>query len=127
MTLITKLASAAAIALIAGSAYAQNVMFDGPLDTDNNDMLTEEEFAPVASMGGSFAGFDNDGDGMISQIEYNENVASLLPGGTPNDLNAQQIDQVRELQRMFDQDDADRDIIDAIFGDNDGDTEASDS
>ena len=124
MNIFTKLTTAAAIALVAGSAYAQGVFFDGPLDADGDDMLTQEEFAPIADRGGSFIGFDNDGDGMISEVEYNNNVASLLPGGTPNDLNSQQVEQVRELQRMFDQDDADRDLIDAIFGD---DTEVSDS
>ena len=118
MNIFTKLTSAAAIAFFATAVNAQDINFDGPLDTDGDGMLTEEEFAPVAAMGGTFVGFDADGDGMVSQIEYNESVDSLLIGGNENDLNSQQIEEQRALQRMFDQANADRDLIEGIVNRN---------
>ena len=114
MNTLSKLTIAGAIALFASAANAQGINFDGPLDTDGDGMLTEEEFAPIAGMGGTFVGFDKDGDGMISQIEYNESVDAIMRTEAAGGEQARQA-EIDEMTRMFDQANADRDLLEGFF------------
>ena len=88
----------AAAALFATGAIAAS--HGGALDADGDGMLTEEEFAPIATMGASFAAYDSDGDGMLSEEEYNEGVRELAneDGG---DLSQAELEKVDELTKMF--------------------------
>ena len=118
MNILTKFAAAAAVSLFAGSAMAQGINFDGPLDTDGDGMLSQEEFVQVEALGGTFVAFDKDGDGMVSQIEYNESVDGLVNSIEQDKAadNARTKDQIDELTRLFDQADADRDLLEGLFG-----------
>lgn len=115
---------AASIALLAGSAFAQvavNPM--GPLDADNDGLLTQEEFAPARDFGAQFVALDSDGDGFVSQAEYNEGIRTLADTENDNDLNDRELQRYDELARMFDNEVADRDNLLLLFGIGTDDTE----
>ena len=122
MNTFAKLTAAASIALLATGAYAQS----GPLDADNDGMLTETEFAAAADMGMVFTAVDSDGDGMVSEEEYNEAARSLADAEQDNDLDDQEFKRYDELTRMFSQARADRDVIDFATVDTNGDGRISD-
>lgn len=108
---------AASIVLLAGSAFAQvavNPM--GPLDADNDGLLTQEEFAPARDFGAQFVALDSDGDGFVSQAEYNEGIRTLADTENDNDLNDRELQRYDELARMFDNEVADRDNLLLLFG-----------
>ena len=117
---------AAAIALFAGSAFAQApINADGPLDADRDGFLTEQEFAPIAGAGGVFVAIDSDGDGLISEAEYNEGVRSLADREGDNDLDDRELQRYDELARLFDQEVGDRDnLLRGLFGTDDTQTGA---
>ena len=60
----------AAVATMATAAHAET----GPIDANGDGVLDRDEFAPIAALGGNFEYFDDDGDGTISRIEFNNNV-----------------------------------------------------
>lgn len=120
----TKITAAAAIALLSTGAYAAS--HTGPLDADNDGMLTEAEFAPAADMGFVFAGVDSDGDGMVSEAEYNDAARDLADEDDGGSLNDREFERYDELTRMFSQARADRDVIDFSAADTDGDGVLSD-
>ena len=110
MNIFTKIAAAAGIALAATSAHALEINFDGPLDTNADGVLSEEEFAPIRAMGAQFTAYDSNGDGVLQDVEYNEGVRELAneDGG---DLSPAELDRVDELTRMFSNARADRDNL----------------
>ena len=111
MNTILKIAAAAGIALTAASAQAAEINFDGPLDTNGDGVLSEEEFQPIRDLGAQFAAYDSDGDGVLSQPEYNEGVRSLASEDGDSDLNVEELQRLDELTRMFSMANADRDNL----------------
>ena len=124
MNTFAKLTAAASIALLTTGAYAAS--HGGPLDADNDGMLTEAEFAPAADMGMVFTAVDSDGDGMVSEAEYNEATRSLADEDESGSLDPDEAQRRDELSRMFNQTNADRDAIDFSTADTDGDGVISD-
>ena len=70
---MTKLAgiSAVALSLVATPLAAQDV---GEWDTDDDSILSEEEFGTGFESEGVFGGWDEDGDGALSEDEFNAGV-----------------------------------------------------
>ena len=101
MTIIAKMTAAASIALLT-TAGAFAAAHGGPLDTDGDEMLTEEEFGPVADMGVQFAAVDSNGDGMVSEAEYNEAMRSVANEDGDGSLTPAEFQRYDELTRMFD-------------------------
>lgn len=120
MTIIAKMTAAASIALLTASG-ALAAAHGGPLDADNDGMLTEEEFAAAADMGMVFAAVDSDGDGMVSEAEYNEATRDAADEDGSGDLSVEEFERRDELTRMFSQANADRDALDLAVVDADGD------
>ena len=115
MNKFTGIGAAAVLALTIGAAQADPM---GPLDVDGDAMLTPEEFAPIAEMGASFAAYDSDGDGMLSETEYNEGVQQLAAdlANSPDDENsARALQRTDELTRIFDNEVGDRDAFLQLF------------
>lgn len=110
---LTTLATSASIALLSTVAFAQS----GPLDADNDGMLTEAEFEAAGDMGMMFSAMDSDGDGMISEAEYNDGARAQADEDNSNSLDPREADRYDELARMFSQERADRDAF--VFGDAD--------
>ena len=117
---------AAAIALFAGAATAQTLSPNGPLDADGDGFLTMEEFEPIRTLGGQFVAYDSDGDGLVSEVEYNEGVRELATvDGDSSSLDPTEAQRYDELARLFDQEVADRDnLLRGLFGTDDTETGA---
>lgn len=118
MNTFAKLAAAAGLALAATAAHAE-LQPVGPLDADGNGQLTEAEFAPIAEMGASFIAYDSDGDGLVSQPEYDDGVRKLADDiGARNgssSMNERDLQKLDELTRLFDQENADRGSLLNLF------------
>ena len=111
MTIFAKIAATTGIALLATSAYAFEINFDGPLDVDGDGVLTQEEFAPIEALGASFIAYDSNGDGVLQEVEYNEGVRTLANEDGDGSLSPEEFQRVDELTRMFSMADADRDNL----------------
>ena len=81
--------------LLACAALASPVLAQtGPLDANGDGMLSEAEFAR----------YDSNGDGMISKPEYDDEVRNLATrDGTPNSLDAEEMQRYDTLTLLFDQ------------------------
>ena len=107
---LTTFFTGASIALLSTGAFAAS--HGGPLDADNDGMLTEAEFEPAGSMGMMFSAMDSDGDGMISEAEYNDGARAQADEDNSNSLDPREAQTYDELTRMFSQARADRDAFD---------------
>lgn len=68
----------------------------GPIDANGDGVLDRGEFAVVETMGASWVVFDANEDGVVSQIEFNQEVENLV-SNTPNSLDR---DQARDRDRL---------------------------
>ena len=97
---MTRILAITASALLATGAYAASHTM--MIDADANGSLTMEEYEAAASMlDMTFEGVDADGDGMISEIEYNEAAFDAADEDDSNSLDPEESAKFRDLTRAF--------------------------
>ena len=84
--------SLASFSLLAVPAHAEV----GPIDVNGDGVLDRSEFAVIEAMGASWVVFDANQDGVISQIEFNQEVENLV-SSNPRSLDR---DQARDRDRL---------------------------
>ena len=86
----------ASISLLTTPAFAEV----GPIDANGDGVLDRDEFMVIEEMGASWIVFDADQDGVISQIEFNEEAANLV-SNNPNSLDTQEALDLDRLTAAF--------------------------
>ena len=74
----------------------------GPIDANGDGVLDRDEFAVIETLGASWVVFDANQDGVISQIEFNQEAENLATrDGTPRSLDVVEARRRDELTAAF--------------------------
>lgn len=93
--LVTRFATIAMLAAVL-HAPASAQTGTGPIDANGDGVLDRSEFAVVEAMGASWIVFDANEDGVVSQIEFNQEAENLV-SNNPRSLDR---DEARDRDRL---------------------------